>query len=119
MHKAIENTLYQEDAISERAWYFTKGTPLPAWLVESNIELFAGADLLVTSRNGGYEIRPQNFPMGLSDSIIHGPNPDKVAHVFVKGGGNGIAIIGRGLGAATRYDLEISFKGQGVQHDDP
>jgi|GEM_PF-3690660 len=83
------------DAVRERAWYFSAGDAVPEWLEKiekGNCTLTFGVDVVVTSKDGGYEVRPQ----GIADNA--GPILHVVSHGNVtpeiKGGGNGVAIIG-------------------------
>ncbi|QNQ43009.1 hypothetical protein [Brucella intermedia] len=83
------------DAVRERAWYFSAGDTVPEWLEKiekGNCTLTFGVDVVVTSKDGGYEVRPQ----GIDDNA--GPILYVVSHGNVtpeiKGGGNGVAIIG-------------------------
>lgn len=83
------------DAMRERAWYFSAGDTVPEWLEKiekGNCTLTFGVDVVVTSKDGGYEVRPQ----GIADNA--GPILHLVSHGNVtpeiKGGGNGVAIIG-------------------------
>lgn len=83
------------DAAPERAWYFKSGDTVPEWLekIESGYcTLTFGVDVVVTSKDGGYEVRPQ----GIADNagpILHVVNKGNVTPE-IKGGGNGVAIIG-------------------------
>ncbi len=83
------------DAVRERAWYFSAGDTVPEWLEKiekGNCTLTFGVDVVVTSKDGGYEVRPQ----GIADNagpILHVVNQGNVTPE-IKGGGNGVAIIG-------------------------
>ncbi|WP_176037657.1 hypothetical protein [Brucella tritici] len=83
------------DAVRERAWYFSAGDTVPQWLEKiekGNCTLTFGVDVVVTSKDGGYEVRPQ----GIADNagpILHVVNQGNVTPE-IKGGGNGVAIIG-------------------------
>jgi len=83
------------DAPHERAWYFNAGDYVPAWLEKiekGNCTMTFGVDVVVTSKDGGYEVRPQ----GIADNagpILHVVNKGNVTPE-IKGGGNGVAIIG-------------------------
>jgi len=83
------------DAVRERAWYFSAGDTVPKWLEKvekGNCTLTFGVDVVVTSKDGGYEVRPQ----GIADNagpILHVVNQGNVTPE-IKGGGNGVAIIG-------------------------
>lgn len=83
------------DAAPERAWYFKSGGTVPEWLEKiekGNCTLTFGVDVVVTSKDGGYEVRPQ----GIADNagpILHVVNHGNVTPE-IKGGGNGVAIIG-------------------------
>jgi len=85
----------EPSAARERAWYFSAGDTVPEWLEKiekGNCTLTFGVDVVVTSKDGGYEVRPQ----GIADNagpILHVVNQGNVTPE-IKGGGNGVAIIG-------------------------
>ena len=93
--RALSSPDHIADAVRERAWYFSAGDTVPEWLEKiekGNCTLTFGVDVVVTSKDGGYEVRPQ----GIADNA--GPILHVVSHGNVtpeiKGGGNGVAIIG-------------------------
>lgn len=84
---------HAEKPTNEKAWYLTKGDHVPEWIVRvENGTITFGVDVLVTSRNGGYEIRPYMKTKG-GDAILNltGTN-ESTPNLY--GGGNGIIIIG-------------------------
>lgn len=83
-------------ATRERAWYFNAGDTVPEWLQQiekGNCTLTFGVNIVVTSKDGGYEVRPQH--------LIDNPGPlmvvdgtDNNELIEIRGGGNGVNFVG-------------------------
>jgi len=78
---------------TEGCWYFNEGEAIPLWLQQpTNCVLRAGCDLVVTSRDGYYEIRTRYPVMREGAALILG-EATGTGQPHVQGGGRGVMFF--------------------------